>query len=114
MGQATHMPLLRLLLEFVFAFVGASAGVLAILHLAAPAIAFPLLDALQITFVCTCVVFAAMRAVGRLWILDGEEPDSGSCALPESQPCAIKEDDKSSPRSPAELEVADKKVCEMV
>ncbi|KAJ7020526.1 hypothetical protein C8F04DRAFT_1274910 [Mycena alexandri] len=93
------IPLLRIILEFVVAFFGASAGVLAILHLAD--ISFPLLDTLQITLACTCVVFAAMRAAGRLWVLGGES---------ESHSCSIEDDPAL--RSSAEFE--EKKVFEMV
>ncbi|KAJ6562063.1 hypothetical protein B0H19DRAFT_1143487 [Mycena capillaripes] len=63
------VPALRLVLELLFAFLAASLIVLTILRFAPwpQAANFPVLQVLEITFVCTVVVLTALRAVGSLW-----------------------------------------------
>ncbi|KAJ7745898.1 hypothetical protein DFH07DRAFT_1063080 [Mycena maculata] len=67
-------PVVLILGELFIAFSTSSLIVLAILRLAAPH--FPLLVAVQITFVYTLIVFAALRACG-LWsfVYPASEPD---------------------------------------
>ncbi|KAJ7146705.1 hypothetical protein C8R44DRAFT_758013, partial [Mycena epipterygia] len=74
--MAQPLTLAHILFELVLGFSSASVLVLAILRLAA--VDFPLLAALQITFVWTLVVYAAMRAMGVLTIVANPTTETGS------------------------------------
>ncbi|KAJ7106562.1 hypothetical protein C8R44DRAFT_987251 [Mycena epipterygia] len=68
-------PVCQLLIELAVAYTASALLILAALHLAA--VPFPVLAALQITFICTLVVLATLRAVGALCAASrSPQPDS--------------------------------------
>ncbi|KAJ7106592.1 hypothetical protein C8R44DRAFT_805564 [Mycena epipterygia] len=65
---------LHVAVELLLAFVSSALIVLGLLRLAA--VPFPFRLALQITFLCTLVVLAALRAAGVFWSAANPSPES--------------------------------------
>ncbi|KAJ6462124.1 hypothetical protein C8R45DRAFT_1027361 [Mycena sanguinolenta] len=58
-------PLLHLVVELLLAFCTSSLIVLGLLRLSG--LTFPLVETLEVTFVCTVAIFAALRGAGYFW-----------------------------------------------